>query len=554
MKNSAIHLAHLFADAAWQKYAEQVSQRQLWFDDEAILPATYQGFDGDTGKHKVNVLSEEAAIRAETNGGMREGEPVEYVDGVVDSMPRPREDKSRPERKAITTPKLAALVQKTALKGVRTIFWGGSAEIIKPASAAIYGIAYYHAEEPPPSNWVGVGEEPRYTFVLDQPWSGPTPSSDRVYNENRNPYCWQNRGDWQQAPRNIVRSSGYNYETQFGSDNLVYGWLLRSNTNPSGYDIGGGAVLIHLQPAADGVSAAPGEPNVPLPKLYWKIPNPDYPQDSNLSIYGQKYLGCDFSGGSNPPGYPTGGDALTALYYDWRPLEVFLFEPYEPEEVLQEAIPPQVLQVPEYEVQYWVFTESDRPKQLPFTTATITGGGFILPPDGSFIYRDSTIVVDDSGSIHVSIEVSIQGTGNKSYAHFLDGEPVDEPTSWRARYSDDFERDESIPNSCHRDYQNFNGINLNDDGDRLFQLNKPDIGINDILNGIELEIWGFDIITDTTAPTDQNITVCEVNLNQAPNLTEPITLPAITPDLFTINGGVYPESASLLTYAAQILE
>lgn len=93
--NKTVNLAHTLIDLARQQYARKAARQEALLSERLKRSGKYVEYDSRRGVHRVKLLDGSIrSARSISNGGMRPGEPVSFVQplgarlGTIKGMPR----------------------------------------------------------------------------------------------------------------------------------------------------------------------------------------------------------------------------------------------------------------------------------------------------------------------------------------------------------------------------------------------------------------------------------------------------------------------------------
>jgi hypothetical protein len=391
-------IARAASDRAWAQHDNQAAQRQLSRRTaKPIESGTYQGYDADTERHTVTTRDGQTQARAMlTNGGLAEGDPVEFVGENLDAIPRPR-PRTRPRRRLQgQDPAVAALVKRRSLARTESVY--------VPPSPAVYS-------DPIPAQWRMVYSA--YGFVPDN-WDSSaarryTPGTSNElcgsqYGDEYDLFCRSGLPDWVTLPDSVMYDFGY------GGNRCHYSFMGLINGFPA---ILGGTVIAIQAASPDGISEEPTEPPEAFPVVQYRILNPDWTPYNGLP----KWSGCG-----------------AEKDMEWFHVETFQTNPYIPPELIKPAFPGGTLALKFYQTEIWLVSSGAAPV-LVYSAEDLHSGGVGQKQ------IESWLALDEQGTAHVDlkvVDVTEDSEGNPigtiALKHYqIQGQKaeVSESASWR---------------------------------------------------------------------------------------------------------------------------
>lgn len=490
------------------KRQQQRSSEEHLRASEANSGAAYVGYDADSEAHLVETSRGIQPVRdLLTNAGLNSGDPIEFLGGALDAMPRYKPQPEDDPPLGEPEPAWGVLIVRRAKVGTKTRFYPGSEARYSDPVPASYNVLYIcknpqFFSEKNFAMW-NAAEERRYGFGYTLIGCGGT-SGDALLRRDQDPYCREGYSEWKFALDSNLRGLAtggapachLRQAVPYSADGTIW----------TGVNFVIGAFVF----AADGVSGGPSISEDALPQFWHKVRNPAYPLSGFVQAPpGERYLNCD----------DAKGEEIDMM---WQQLEIIPVSDYVPSKMTKPPYPGGSVTLPQYENQYWLMTATGATKVLsvpgfnPFdsiesdtkpTTALLS------------VNEQGTFLVDFKIGEPVVTEEDIDFTPTKSHFEVQGGTvlSVPESRSWRRLLANSL-TEEPLPGGSHpciSRYQADPQINIAEESQRIVRLYLEK---DKLLQGgsSNLEIW--------TYPNDAACT-----LPFAPQETLTLTLPPFDP-------------------------
>lgn len=455
-----------------------VKRRALEQAGQQSIPvsATYKDYQADQEMHVVTTSQGDQAVgQLLTGAGLDAGDSLEWIDSAsaVDAMPRykptPKPDLVEPDPEPIW----AVLLKRRAYVATK--------EVYLPPQEAEYS-------DPVPASWSMVYRSTTFQAVAIAGWDPQAPIRycegtslqlcGRPGHPDRDPYCRNTLADWRFIPQANRVTLG------LPGDRCHYSFARAAPGEVSygGYLPLGGIVIGCFAFSPNGETAAPTSPPYTLPRLYYKLDNPAY--GAGEAPPGEAYLSCDLAQGGE-------------VDLGWELVEVIPFSDYVPPRLTRPAFPGGVIQVPQYETQYWLFTAQGA---IPVLTVE----DYYYPPEAGRPqgYPRSTSVlmaIDQQGTIHLDFKIDASDLDSETVAIDLKHlqykgsiTEVAQSQSWRrlvANSPTESPLPGSVSHACVATYQAIPHVNISEYEQQLIQT--PVLTTAELKNGktVELQIW-----------------------------------------------------------------
>lgn len=490
--------------------------------------ASYVGYDADAETHLVQTeRGIQTARDILTNAGLNSGDPVEFIGGALDAMPRYKPEPEDDPVLGEPEPVWGVLIRRRAKIGIKTRYIAPSPPRYSDPVPASYNVLYI-SKNPLVFSEVSFArwdqrEKRRYGFGYTLLGCGGT-SSDALLREDQDPYCREGYSDWKFALDSNLRGLAT------GGAPACHLRQAVPLTADGSIWVGVNFVIGAFAFASDGVSGPPVILEGAFPQFWHKVVNPLYPAGGfNQAPPGERYLECD----------DVHGEEIDMM---WEQLEIIQTSEYVPPYMTKPPYPGGSVSAPQYENQYWVVTATGATKA--FTVPEYN------PFDSLESYAKGTTALlstNEQGvfQIDVKIEEPVESgedlnfTPTKSHFEVQGGAVVSLPESrsWRRLLANSL-TDSPLPGEAHpcvSRYQADPQINLSEQSQRIVRLALERAKLLQG-GGFNLEIWSY--------PND-----AACNLPQAPQETLTLTLPPFDPRSIEVADGDFWNIVGVAVYA-----
>lgn len=386
-----------------QIYRQQIADARVKKLTE--LPADYVGYDAETERHLVTQGDTVKAVTQNlTNAGLSAGQPVEFIDGAMDSTPVVRRPGVPEPVPPAPEPKWAVVLKHRRFVRTQIVYEPARPERYSDPVPALWYMTYISTtvQTEARENWNPLPGRKRYTEGYSIEMCGP--ASDF----NDDPYCrrgfgtiWNRRVDEYFTQVNFF--SGYCHLGLAGSGTLNSGEII--------YFRWGGVVIATLEFSPDGLSAMPAEASQPLPEVFYK-------NSGETCEYGLE------------------NDTMAPLDMGWELLEVLPLTDYQPPRLIDPGYPGGSTPVDLFETVYWLWTNQGL-KQVAIVQDSYLNRASGYPPS-----VDALASIDEQGTFYLDLRIERLALNEfevfvteVNLEHYQGEQFVTESVSWRRNWA-----------------------------------------------------------------------------------------------------------------------